>query len=407
MRTKRLFDTDAYIKNNTAKVLSCKISEREGFEDLFEVITDSTVFSPEGGGQKCDRGFFDEIKVVDVREFDGEIIHFLETSIEEGKQTEQKIDFELRFRRMQNHNAEHLICGLIHRRFGYDNVGFHLSENFDEEGALLAIEAVMDVDGPVDAEALAEIEKEANRAIAEDVSIYALLPSGEEAKNISYRSKMDIAENLRLVVIEGYDVCACCAPCLKSSAQIQLVKIVDHMPHRGGMRLTLKAGLDAVNDYVLLHNDNKASMKTLSCVRGECSDAVLKMSEKLASAHEENVSLKKQITALFKNSLEKEIEECRSDYVLFFADTLDEVQSRTLINETVGLKEKAIIVLFDKKDDSYRFVAGKNASAEISLKELAAKMREGLNARGGGSEQMIQGSVSAEKESIEKFFDQL
>ena len=115
MKTEKIFDTDAFIKTNNARVLKCTPSEREGYNNLYEVITDSSIFAPEGGGQNSDEGFFDDIKVVDVQESDGELIHFLEKEIPIDSDTVQKINFDLRFRRMQNHNAEHLICGLINK----------------------------------------------------------------------------------------------------------------------------------------------------------------------------------------------------------------------------------------------------------------------------------------------------
>ncbi|MBR4412469.1 MAG: hypothetical protein IKS60_02540 [Lachnospiraceae bacterium] len=407
MKTLKIFDTDAFVDTNEACVLSCVKSNKEGFEDCFEVITDSTIFAPEGGGQKCDEGFFDDEKVKDVREFDNEIIHFLEKEFAPNTKTIQKIDSSLRFRRMQNHNAEHLICGIINKKFGYDNVGFHLSENYDENNNL-HIEAIMDVDGPVSAEDLKEIEMTANLAIAENVPIYAILPTAEEAKDIPYRSKLDISENLRLVIIDGYDVCACCAPCLESSAQIQLVKIVDFMPHRGGMRLTLKAGIDAIEDYIKLHDDNKGVMKLLSCERGNCTDAVKRINEKLNEAHEDKIALKKQLTVMLEKELKEKIQNAGNKFIVFHAEGTDEVQARILVNDNIGSADKAIIVLFDKTDDGFRFVAGKNGNlTDVSLKDIAAKMREGLNARGGGSEQMIQGSIPGEESEIKAFFEGL
>ena len=403
MKTKKIFDTDAYIIENKARVLKCTPSEREDYKGLFEVICDSTVFSPEGGGQKADEGFFNDIKVKDVQEIEGEIIHFLEKEVEAGSEVNQSIDFELRKRRMQVHNAEHLICGIIHKRYGYSNVGFHVSESY-EEGKLVKVEAVMDVDGVIEPEDLADIEKEANKAIEENVKIFALLPDKEEAKNIDYRSKLDIEENLRLVVIEGYDTCACCAPCLKASGEIGLVKIVDFMVHRQGMRLTLVAGLDAFCDYVGLHDQNKEIMKVLSAKRDECASSVMSQAERLNKAHEEIIGLKKSITELYSISLAQRIDDAKGDYLVFFADSLDEVQARTLINENVAKKDLIILILFDKNENGYKFVAGKNDSVSVSLKDLAAKMREGLSARGGGSEKMIQGSIESDRESIQNFF---
>ena len=406
-KTKRIFDTDAYIKEYDAKVLSCEKSFKEGFEDCFEVITDATVFSPEGGGQKSDIGFFDDIEVVDVKEEGENLIHFLKGEVEVGKTVKQKIDFDLRFRRMQNHNAEHLICGLIHSKFGFDNVGFHLSESVDENGGI-KIEAIMDVDGPIDLSDLKEIEIKANEAIAKNVPIYALLPSKEEADKLSFRSKLDIRENLRLVVIEGFDVCACCAPCLKSSAEIQLVKILDSMPHRGGMRLTLIAGLDAIKDYIFLHDENRQIMKLLSSERGNTAESVSTSIQKSSALHEETVLLKKRITSLFKEKLVSDLKNSDRKYNVFFAPDLDEVQSRNLINETAGDSMSVIAVMFSKNENTYRFVIGKDENLkDISLNELAKKMREELNARGGGSEQMVQGSISASEEDIDSFFDRL
>jgi len=408
MKTERIFDTDSFVIENEAKVISCNESAKEEFKGLYEVITDSSIFAPLGGGQNSDIGTFDDIRVLDVREEGDTLIHYLEKPVEEGKNILQKIDFELRFRRMQNHNAEHLICGLIHKKFGFDNVGFHLSESFDDEGKLLRIEAVMDVNGPISKEDLEEIEMDANRAISENVPIRAILPSPEEAGKYEYRSKLDIKENLRLVAIEGYDLCACCAPCLRSSAQIQLVKILDHMPHRKGMRLTLTAGLDAVGDYILLHKDNSEIMRMLSSKREDCSKAVSIMSEKLNAAHEENIFLKKEMTLLYQKFLDKKTEETKGKYVCFFADILDEVQSRNLINEAVGKYEKTIVVFFAKNDSGYRFAAGKNNKlSDVSLKELALCMKEKLNARGGGNEQMIQGSIPDIKDDIVSFFENM
>ena len=174
------------------------------------------------------------------------------------------------------------------------------------------------------------------------------------------------------------------------------------------MRLTLKAGIDAVKDYIALHDDNKNTMKILSCERGRCAEAAERMNVKLTEAHEEKVSLKRQITVMLEKELKNTIRMQGSKYIVYFADSIDEIQARALINDNVTEAEKVIVVMFDKNDDTYRFVAGKNENlTDISLRELANKMKINLNARGGGSEQMIQGSVTSDSETIKKFFDSL
>lgn len=407
MRTERIFDLDAYVTENEATVLSCRKSEDKEFEGLYEVITDSTVFAPEGGGQGSDKGFFDSIAVVDVREKDGELVHYLEAPVPNGSKTMQRIDFELRRRRMQNHNAEHLLCGIIHKKFGYENVGFHITENKTEDGRIIR-ETTMDVDGPLTAEEIKSVEKEANYAIAKNVKVYAMLPSKEEAKDIEYRSKLEITEGLRLVIIEGYDICACCVPCLKSSAEMMCVKVLDFMPHRGGTRLSIVAGLDAYEDYAMLHESNGEIMKLTSSKRDKCADGVKLQKEKAEETHEEIIALKKEITELYKESLSEILKDSSKKYNVFFADGLDEVQSRNIVNDAVEKNRIVLCVMFAKNSEGYRFVAGKNDElTDDSLKNFATVMREKINARGGGSEKMIQGSVSNDKEVIQTFFDDL
>ena len=81
MKTLKIFDTDAFVDTNEATILKCEKSNKEGYEDCYEVITDSTIFAPEGGGQKCDEGFFGDVLVKDVQEINGEIVHFLENDL--------------------------------------------------------------------------------------------------------------------------------------------------------------------------------------------------------------------------------------------------------------------------------------------------------------------------------------
>ena len=71
---------------------------------------------------------------------------------------------------MQEHSGEHLISGLIHGRFGYDNVGFHMG----------AEEVTIDFNGLLEWKDLMEIEAEANRLIWENEEVYAGFPPKEE-----------------------------------------------------------------------------------------------------------------------------------------------------------------------------------------------------------------------------------
>ena len=103
---------------------------------------------------------------------------------------------------MQSHSGEHIISGLIHKEYGFDNVGFHLGED--------AI--TMDYSGELTWTQLMHIEQLANEAVYRNVPIRAEYPAPEQLAHMEYRSKLDLKEDIRIVTVEGYDVCACCAP---------------------------------------------------------------------------------------------------------------------------------------------------------------------------------------------------
>ena len=150
MRTRKLYYEDAYCKRFTARVLSC---ERAG--DGWEAVLDATAFFPEEGGQTADTGTLDGVAVTDVRERDGVIYHRLAGPVEPGRQAEGALDWAERFRKMQTHTAEHILSGLAHAKYGYENVGFHLGADC----------CTVDLSGELDRAQLDQLERQANAVV--------------------------------------------------------------------------------------------------------------------------------------------------------------------------------------------------------------------------------------------------
>ena len=154
--TKKIFNSDPYLKKFEATVTAC--TENKG---KFDLTLDQTAFFPTGGGQPHDDGEIDGAVVFDVYEKDGEIYHTVDRPIEVGKKVVCEIDFEKRFMLMQNHSGEHILSGIVHRKHGYNNVGFHMGSDF----------ITVDFDGPLTAEQIAEAEAETNAMIAQHLDI--------------------------------------------------------------------------------------------------------------------------------------------------------------------------------------------------------------------------------------------
>ena len=104
--TRRLYYEDSHVRRFGAVVTSCTEAGTGWAVEL-----DRTAFFPEGGGQPGDTGFLDDIRVTDTREEDGRILHVTEAPVPEGRAVKGEIDWDQRFRRMQNHSGEHVVSG--------------------------------------------------------------------------------------------------------------------------------------------------------------------------------------------------------------------------------------------------------------------------------------------------------
>ncbi len=233
--TEKIYDTNPHITQFEATVLSCV-----PVNDCFAVILDRTAFFPEEGGQGSDSGTLGSLPVLHVSiGKDNTLTHFLPSPLPVGEKVSGTVDWEQRFDYMQQHTGEHILSGLMHKKWSYDNVGFHLSNDY----------TTLDVNGSISLEDISELEKAANRVIFENLPVKAYFPSPEELSSLSYRSKIEIEGAVRIVEIPGVDLCACCAPHVDTTGQIGLIKITEAVSHRGGMRLTIKCGMRALPDY--------------------------------------------------------------------------------------------------------------------------------------------------------------
>lgn len=394
--TKALYETDGFVSDFEATVISCK--SVDGADNKYAVILDRTAFFPEGGGQQADKGLINGEEVIDVQtDVDGHIIHYVSQSFSEGEKVTGKIDFDIRLNRMQNHSAEHIVSGLIHELYGYDNVGFHMSE----------AEVRLDVNGTFTDEQIADIEKRANEVVYKNVPITISYPTAAQAEVLEYRSKIDILENIRIVTIEGVDVCACCAPHVNSTGQIGVIKILDYMPHRQGTRITMVAGMDALNDYVMLHRDNAQIMALLSSKRDTTANYASDFMDRHNKLKEENTALKYELTKIISESVIERIKNRASDDnspEVVFTNVLDNLGLRNLINACTDSYPVVVCGFIGDDKNGYRYII---SSGTRDVREIAKKINEQFLGKGGGSAQMVQGSLSGKKSDIISFVKSL
>ena len=231
--------------NFEAEVLWCE----ENSDGMFDIILNRTAFFPEGGGQSSDEGTLDGQDVLFLRTENNEttIVHTVKKPIPVGKLVYGEINMKERFSRMQNHTAEHICSGIIYSLYGFNNIGFHMGQD----------EITMDFDGLFTQEQINNIEFLANEAVYKNVPVKFSFCKPNEADNIFYRSKKKIETTLRLVEIEGIDVCACCAPHVSRTGEIGVIKILGFQKYKGGTRISLLAGERAFKELNKHFNSRK------------------------------------------------------------------------------------------------------------------------------------------------------
>jgi len=381
--TEKLYYTDSHMKSFTASVLSCT-EDKDGYA----LILDRSAFFPEGGGQSPDTGCIGGAEVRDVQEKNGEIIHYVNQKLDIGAEYDCSIDWEKRFRRMQNHSGEHIVSGLVHNKYGYSNIGFHMGHDV----------ITIDFDGELDMEKLSEIEREANLIISENRRIITEFPEPERLSAMQYRSKLELTENVRIVTVEGVDVCACCAPHVSTTAEIGLIKISGcERRRRGGVgvRVTMLCGLDAYEDYCVKHRNAAVISELLSAPQNDIASAVQRVMS-------EQEKLKKRIAELSRELASVKAEAIREteENICIFDDCLDDAALRSIVNSAV-LKTTGIAAVFSGNDsEGYRYIIG---SRTVDLRKAAKEINAGIGGRGGGSSEMIQGSCREKREKILDF----
>lgn len=379
MATEKLYYENCHLAVFTARVLECR--ERE---DGFAVILDRTAFFPGGGGQAPDTGTLGLARVTGMEEAGDAIVHLCDQALNPGESVEGAIDWRPRFIRMQQHTGEHILSGLVHRRYGYHNTGFHMN-----------LERIqVDFDGPIPPEAVAELEGEVNDALWQDLPVNCCVPSPEELERLTYRTKRALPWPVRIVEIPGFDRCACCGVHVGRTGEAGPVKIWSAMGFRGGTRLEMSCGIPALEALNAVYAQAREVSRLLSA-------PVTGIGAAAGAVYQQLGKEKYRIRQLELDAIQGKAEENRGrGDLLLFRECEDPELMIAAADRTAAASGGAAAV-FAGAGDSWRWcVVDKNRD----LGPLIADLRRTLNARGGGKPGFQQGFLRGEKAGIQAFF---
>lgn len=373
--TRKLYYEDSHMSRFAATVLDCTAVEAG-----YQVRLDATAFYPLGGGQAADTGTLGGVAVLDTREQGEEIIHLCASPLEVGSRVEGIVDYDARFVRMQQHTGEHIVSGIIHRRWGFHNTGFHM--NLET--------VVIDFDGVIPPEELPEIETEANAAIWQNLPLHIYTPSPGELETLAYRTKRALPWPVRIVEIPGYDTCACCGTHVAATGEISVIKLFSAIPFRGGTRMEMACGKAALALLNTVFDQNRQVSRLLSAQICQTAQAAKQTLDALAEQKARAARLEKQVCYTLAQGLEG-----KGDCFVF-AEDLSADGLRELADRASGLTG-GVTAVFSPAEGGIAYCL---ACPGGDLRGLNKEMTTALSGRGGGKPHFQQGRLGAQKEAV-------
>ena len=380
MATRKLYYENSHMRTFHARVISCVPAEKG-----YSVILDATCFYPEGGGQAADTGRLGNAHVLDTRECGDEIIHLCDAPLETGSMVDGAIDWEPRFLRMQQHSGEHIVSGILHRRYGVSNTGFHMGKE----------RIVIDFSGAIPTCDLPEIEREANEAVWQNIAVKTGFPSREELPSIPYRSKKELSWPVRIVEIPGYDICACCGTHVDATGEIGLIKLYSSVPLRGGSRIEMACGAQALAYLNCVLQESVTASHVFSVPPDQVGAAAESFQAQLSAQKIRMTELQRRLSSLTAQGY------AGKGNVLHFESGLDGIALRELTDAIAASCGGTAAVFSGADAEGYSYCLANRCE---DIRPLGKKMADALHGRGGGKPNFQQGKVAASRAEIEAFF---
>ena len=375
-----------YYSHPYARELDTVVVSCHACKDGYEIVLQDTIFYPEGGGQPCDKGTIQDITVLDVQRKEDKIVHILKQPLPLGEKVHCVINWEHRYDLMQNHTGEHIFSGLVKKLYGYSNVGFRMGEYI-----------CADFQGDLTQGMIQEVERQVNQAIWDNLSVQEIFCSPHETAKYEYRSKIAIEGTTRIISVAGYDMCACCGMHVSHTGEIGICKVVNFEKTGNKTRVFLLSGRKAFVYLNHIQQENSKISKLLSAKPLELSSAVSDLGQRY-------LELQKSYRQLSTEIMLKDAKQIPMyDTILYTALLADYEAMRVFCNHCIK-KGISTVMVIAKNEVGYAYVI---MSRTIDLLSIRAAFNLRINAKGGGNDEMMQGSCTATPTEISHAFGTL
>ncbi len=373
------YERDPYLRSLEAEIVE---GGTEGNQP-YVVLTD-TILYPEGGGQPSDRGWIAGVPVEDVRTVQGAIRHYLAGRPPAGH-VRVELDWARRFDHMQQHSGQHLLTAVAQERFGWPTTAFHLGPHLSDielDVPTITSGQLVDLEDAVAAEIRTARPVTARRVSPE---AYATLPVRTRGLPEGHTG------DVRLVEIAGVDLNTCGGTHVRSTAEIEAIKLLGTETMRGGTRLFYVAGV-RLRRLLGVHHDRTAKMRQLvGTSDDELVAAMAARLDQLKEAQRTIRNLEEELAVEAAKVLAARPEKIGGAHW----PSRDLPFLQRVAREFVRLAPDRLALLTAGDDEQGAFLLCAGESVTIDLPAAGRKVAEILSGRGGGAGRIFQGKAAA------------
>lgn len=378
--------TKLYYKDPYVKTFSASVTRQE--QDY--VVLSETAFYPTGGGQPHDNGTINGIEVTNVEIIDGEIRHYLATSLPPNtKYIDGTIDWKRRFDHMQQHAGQHILSAAFDNSFGIKTVSFHLGKD----------SSTIDLDiSDISEQQLTEVEALANKIILENRPIESKWVTEEELTQYKLRKPTKVKEDIRLVIIPDFDYNACGGTHPNVTGQVGLLKILHFEKQKRNIRVEFVCGERVITHLQRKHTIITNLISNLSSPEEKLEDAVhaLLNKDKVQEKHISNLSA--QILQYEAKDL---IRDAEGTIITSTFENRSIQELQKLAKLIIAQSIESVCILVSKNEGRKQIVAARGSSVDQNMKELVENVLPLIQGKGGGNTTIAQGggesSISSEQ----------
>lgn len=374
-----------YYKNSYLREFKAKIIDFFKEDNNYHLLLNQTAFYPEKGGQPADQGQIGEQKVKYVYQKNDKIYHITDQLPKTKSDLDCKIDWARRFDHMQQHSGQHLLSAVFHNQVQAATISFHLSQQT----------VTIDLDKKLDKKRIEDIEIKVNEIIYQNRKIFCEFPGDEKIKHIQLRKEPQVDKNIRIMVIDGLDTCACGGTHLSKTGEIGILKIVDYKNYKGGMRIYFSAGKRALKNYQFQNNLINQAKEQLDVKAEQINTEIESLKLNLKDKRDKFNELKEQLLEYKAEEMISEAEELdKYNLILGKYNELSLDDLKFLAQKIITHKDN-LVVLGQNKNNTARILMAKSKNIQkFKINEMIKSVLDILEGSGGGHQFFAEGGGS-------------